>query len=270
MSNLLTRALSGAVFVLLLVSATLYNSYVLLGLLYLFMILAIFEFSKMLTVQNFSIYGIASLLYLKQLPFVETNQELVIDGLLILGFSILFITQLFKNNDRSVSELGKFVLVLTYVCLPFLYLQKIPFTNPQNSYNGQLLLGFFVLIWSSDTFAYLSGISFGKHKLMERISPKKTVEGFAGGVFMTLLLAYLLSFQFDFLTSAQWIGIAVLISVFGVLGDLIASMFKRHIGVKDTGNLIPGHGGIIDRLDSVIFAAPIVYLFLKITHTYVS
>ena len=105
---------------------------------------------------------------------------------------------------------------------------------------------------------------------MERISPKKTIEGFAGGVFMTLLLAYLMSFQFDFLTSAQWIGIAVLISVFGVLGDLIASMFKRHIGVKDTGNLIPGHGGIIDRLDSVIFAAPIVYLFLKITHTYVS
>ena len=98
MSNLLTRALSGAVFVLLLVSATLYNSYVLLGLLYIFMILAIFEFSKMLTVQNFSIYGIASLLYLRQLPFIETNQELVIDGLLILGFSILFIAQLFKDN----------------------------------------------------------------------------------------------------------------------------------------------------------------------------
>lgn len=173
MSNLLTRALSGAVFVLLLVSATLYNSYVLLGLLYIFMILAIFEFSKMLTVQNFSIYGMASLLYLRQLPFVETNQELVIDGLLILGFLFLFITQLFQNNNRSVTELGKFVLVLTYVCLPFLYLQKIPFTNAQNSYNGQLLLGFFVLIWSSDTFAYLSGISFGKHKLMERISPKK-------------------------------------------------------------------------------------------------
>ena len=134
----------------------------------------------------------------------------------------------------------------------------------------------FIIIWTNDTFAYIVGKSIGKNKLFERISPKKTIEGFIGGVVFAVFAGYLISKLyirpnpgFSPKSIAIWTTIALLAGVFGTIGDLIESKFKRIAGVKDSGKIMPGHGGILDRLDSVIFVAPIIFLFYQILN-YVS
>ena len=141
--------------------------------------------------------------------------------------------------------------------------------NYYNDYNPNILLGSFILVWVNDSFAYLVGKNLGKQKLFEIISPKKTVEGFMGGLFFSCIASYFISTFTETLTFTSWLILAIIISVFGTLGDLIESKFKRQANVKDSGAIMPGHGGLLDRLDSIIFAAPFIYLFLRILH-YVS
>ena len=128
------------------------------------------------------------------------------------------------------------------------------------------ILGVFILIWTNDSFAFLVGTNIGKHKLLKRISPNKTIEGFIGGLIFTFIASFILAQQFTTLSLVQWIVIAGIVSIFGVLGDLIESMFKRQAGVKDSSNFIPGHGGFLDRFDSVIFAAPFIFIYLQLVH----
>jgi phosphatidate cytidylyltransferase len=126
------------------------------------------------------------------------------------------------------------------------------------------------LIWTNDTFAYLVGKNFGKNKLFPSVSPKKTIEGFMGGVVFTCIASVLLSkFYIESTILYIWIIIAIIVSFFSTLGDLIQSKFKRVAGVKDSGNIMPGHGGILDRLDSIIFVVPFINLFYLILY-YVS
>ncbi|WP_166461157.1 phosphatidate cytidylyltransferase [Flavicella sediminum] len=260
---MLTRAIAGAVFVSLLVFSLLFHSYSFLGLFYFFMIVSVFEMSKMLQVKNKIIYLIATLLFLTHSNLLPVNYISYLEAGTIIACLGLFANQLFTIESNAIKELGAAFLTLLYACVPFLFMIKIPFFT--GAYEGTVLLGLFILIWSNDTFAYLTGKSIGKHKLMERISPKKTIEGFVGGFIATMLIGYFLAFYFQILTSLQWLLIALIVSLFGVVGDLTASMFKRLTGTKDTGKIIPGHGGIIDRLDSIIFVAPFIYLYLKIT-----
>ena len=143
----------------------------------------------------------------------------------------------------------------------FIYL----IANINGFFDYSLILGCFILIWVNDSFAYAVGKNFGKQKLFYSISPHKTVEGFLGGLFFCCLSASIVSrFINDSLTTPNWLIIAIIISVFGTLGDLIESKFKREYNVKDSGVIIPGHGGMLDRLDSIIFASPYIYLFLKL------
>jgi len=137
---------------------------------------------------------------------------------------------------------------------------KIPFLK--NQFEPIAIIGVFILIWVNDTFAYLVGKKWGKNKLFEAVSPKKTIEGFIGGLFFTIIFAFILSISFLFFTFENWIIIAIIVSVFGTVGDLLESKLKRIAKVKDSGKIMPGHGGLLDRLDSVIFVAPFVYLYL--------
>jgi phosphatidate cytidylyltransferase len=134
-----------------------------------------------------------------------------------------------------------------------------------DTYSYQIILGFFILLWTNDTGAYLSGKYFGKHKLFERISPKKTWEGSIGGGILTLAFAYVLSIYFTNLNITNWLIIGVLIAVFGGLGDLVESMLKRSLGIKDSGKLLPGHGGILDRFDGLLLSVPFVYGYLQLS-----
>jgi phosphatidate cytidylyltransferase len=188
--------------------------------------------------------------------------------------SIKCILFLFYDNIQKISTSSKYLYLLGYIILPFIFITKISFGVID--YNPKIIIGLFILIWTNDTFAYIVGKSIGRTKLFERISPKKTVEGFFGGIIFAIIAGYLIS-KYYIKASAQfsdksiliWTIIAVIVGIIGTIGDLIESKFKRIAGVKDSGKIMPGHGGILDRLDSVIFVAPFVFLFYKIL-SYVS
>jgi phosphatidate cytidylyltransferase len=260
---MLIRAISGAVFVSILVLAILFSPSTFLGLFYILMLLSIFEFSKMLKIEGLEPYLISTTLFCSVVFQQWKIPTIYTDTLSILFVLSVFIKYLLKENSDPIKELGNFLLCIVYGCIGYIFIIKIPFTHGNTSYESILILGVFILIWSSDTFAYLTGITMGKTKLLERISPKKTIEGLVGGIVATMIIAYLISLKFTILLPYQWVILGAIVSVFGVVGDLIASMFKRQTGVKDTGKIIPGHGGIIDRLDSIIFVAPFIYLYLK-------
>jgi phosphatidate cytidylyltransferase len=153
-------------------------------------------------------------------------------------------------------------LGIIYIALPFSLLVPIAFLN--GTYQGKLILGLFILMWTIDTGAYIFGKLFGKHKLFERVSPKKTWEGFIGGALVSIGGAFVMCHFIGILAIQHWITIALLMIIFGTLGDLIESMFKRSVGMKDSGKILPGHGGILDRFDSLILAIPIIFAYLQL------
>lgn len=159
-------------------------------------------------------------------------------------------------------EKRKYRTSIFYLITSIIFLTALPFRD--EGYEPFLIAGPLIIIWVNDSFAYLMGKNFGKHKLLERISPKKTIEGFLGGFLFALLAGYLLAIFSGTLSTPTWLTISIIISIFGTLGDLIQSKFKRQAGVKDSGTIMPGHGGIFDRLDSIIFASPFLYAFLLI------
>lgn len=178
----------------------------------------------------------------------------------ILALSLIIIASitLFKFSSELYYDEGKLIFTVIYVSLPFGFALGLPkFYDGTFTWEVFLL---FVLIWSSDSFAYFTGRLFGKHKMAPKISPKKTWEGFVGGVIFTLVLGYFIEQKFPELRG-NWIIVGFLVSVFAPIGDLVESQLKRTFGVKDSGNIIPGHGGVLDRLDSFIIAAPVVYLY---------
>ncbi|MBF4463945.1 phosphatidate cytidylyltransferase [Flavobacterium sp. LC2016-12] len=296
MNETLKRTISGAVYIALLLTAILFSTESFIILFGLFLIITIYEFCSLVNLSKiFSIlFGIllySTILlishYNKETTlFLNTtfNSDLVLNtniqqlDLVLLAvtlvISIKCILFLFYDNIQSVSTSSKYLYLLGYIVLPFIFIVKISFGT--NDYNPKIILGLFILIWTNDTFAYLVGKSMGKHKLFERVSPKKTIEGFIGGVVFAAFAGFLISKlyiqpkpEFSSKSILIWTIIALIVSIFGTIGDLIESKFKRIAGVKDSGSIMPGHGGILDRLDSVIFVAPIIFLFYQILY-YVS
>lgn len=264
MSENLTRLLSGIVYILVLIGAIFISEYTFIALILFFGWVCITELQKLIGLKSFLPYilfiafvvffGVFKSFGLFYIPLILAGLTLIVD--------ILLLKDLFAVNQPPLFSNQKLIPVVFYLIAAFVFMMLIPYQNFEEVYNPQILLGVFILIWSSDTFAYIFGRSFGKRKLLERISPKKTIEGFAGGVLATLLTGWLIYYFTDTFNAKVWIGLAVITSVFGTFGDLIQSKFKRQAGVKDSGNIMPGHGGLFDRLDSVLFAAPFLYLFL--------
>lgn len=179
--------------------------------------------------------------------------------LAILLIAIAVVT-LFRFPKELYFDSGKLIFTTIYVAIPFGLALGLPkFSSYEDTFSLEVFF-LFILIWSSDTFAYLTGKFFGKHKMAPRISPKKTWEGFAGGVVLTLIAGFFVEKYFPELRG-NWMAVGFLISVFAPLGDLVESQLKRNFGVKDSGNIIPGHGGVLDRLDSFIICVPVVYLY---------
>jgi phosphatidate cytidylyltransferase len=176
-------------------------------------------------------------------------------------FSI-FIIELYKKEKIPFANISYTFIGLIYVTVPFCFFFALGFLFDSNHFNFHLPLAFLLMLWSSDTGAYLFGMNFGKHRLFERHSPKKSWEGFFGGVFTSVLVSYLLSLWFIEMSPLIWGGMAVIIVAFGTLGDLVESMLKRSLDTKDSGSFLPGHGGFLDRFDGLLIAAPIVYVYL--------
>lgn len=264
MSETLTRAISGIVYILLLLCATLYANITFKWLIIFFLFVATYEFAKIYKINQL---GSLCLSLFFTIPIINNNisfQEFIPYTLIFeIPFLFYLMYDLFKGEFKIyTNKIVKFVFLIGYVIFPFLILTQLPLVH--NSYEPNIVIGMFILIWINDTFAYICGKSFGKRKLFEKMSPKKTIEGFIGGLVFTLFASYILSIYFTFFGLSTWLITALLVSSFGTIGDLVESKFKRQANVKDSGSIMPGHGGILDRLDSVIFATPFLFLIYLI------
>lgn len=268
MKEIHIRSLSGLIYILLLV-LSLFNKHAVILLFFVFGLICIGEFKKLIELKSIIPYFIFIILYTVfaywQLVLNTDNglNEITQILMVITIFIELFlIKDLFSGKTIPLFSSKRFLLTTFYLSSSFVFLILI--TNYYEDYNPNILLGSFILVWVNDSFAYLVGKNFGKQKLFEKISPKKTVEGFMGGLFFSCIASYFIATFTETLTFTNWLILAIIISVFGTLGDLIESKFKRQANVKDSGVIMPGHGGLLDRLDSIIFAAPFIYLFLRI------
>ena len=262
MNETVIRSLSGLVYILVLIFATLFSRESFIFLFGLFMLQTVSEFANLVKLPKLLAVIGSALIFINFSVFSTPEWvELAIVILSVLTLLLLMVW-LFDKKQKQFMQSGWFTLT-GYIVFSFVCITKLPIIS--NEFFPSIIIGIFILIWTNDTFAYLVGKSIGKRKLFERISPKKTVEGFVGGMFFAIVTSILIAqYYVSVFSLFTWILIAVIVSVFGTVGDLVESKFKRLANVKDSGAIMPGHGGIYDRLDSIIFVAPFVLLLFKV------
>lgn len=267
MKENIIRTLSGVMYVSILVASLFSSEFIFTSLFLLFGIMCLRELQKLLHLKSYLGYVLLFVMFYL-FGYLRWNPSATMALLLITIFVNLFLVKdLIIVHKIPLFEKKKYIIIIFYLIASLIFLTLLP------SYTGdfmpELVIGIFSLIWINDTFAYLIGKNFGRKKLFERISPKKTIEGFLGGVIATAIASYIVYLVTGLLNIPVWLGLAVILSIFGTLGDLIQSKFKRQAGVKDSGRLMPGHGGLLDRLDSIIFSSPFVFAYLQLIN-YVS
>ena len=260
MTNLLRRATSGFIYAVLFITAIMYSKESYIILISLFGLISLREFLKLLKFNNYVIYLLfVGLILVPYLPIHSFFIKLLL-ALSLSGSVQLLLNLLFKRNKYPINFIQKFDICVRYLLFSFTFLILLPFVN--GVYEQSVILTLIILIWVNDSFAFFVGKNLGKRKLFESVSPKKTIEGFFGGVLFSLIAAFILSYFCDFLSLTNLIVISLIASILGTAGDLVESKFKRQANTKDSGNIMPGHGGILDRLDSLLFVAPFVYLYI--------
>lgn len=279
---MLKRTISGIILVAIIVGAIIYSPYSFAILFGIITVLSLWEFYRLfenhLHIQINKPVACLGGLYLFLAGFLYYAKIVPASGIFlpwVIIFLYLSIADIFRNRHmENVHAIAYTFFGQVYIALPLMLLCRIAFQElPAEAINGAesdyavsyswyLVLGFYILVWTSDTMAYLCGKLFGKHKLIERISPKKTWEGFIGGILFTAAAALILAHFYPILNLWEWLGFGVIVSVFGLFGDLFESLLKRSIQVKDSGKIIPGHGGMLDRFDSDFLAIPAVALYL--------
>ncbi|MFO7658896.1 MAG: phosphatidate cytidylyltransferase [Bacteroidales bacterium] len=268
MNNFLTRTLTGTLYLLVFVGSILSGPYG-FGILFLAIgFMSLKEFYQMTENMGFQparVMGLITGAVLFVLTFVvfAFGKSFILIDLIVPLIVITIIAELYLNRPNPLVNISITLLGLVYVALPLTLFNHLAFYD-NGRYSFEIILGFFILLWINDSAAYIFGMLFGKHRLFERISPKKSWEGFAGGTVITLTLAFFLNIWFDILSQTDWLIIGAIISVAGVYGDLVESMFKRSANIKDSGKILPGHGGMLDRIDSVLLSSPLVFTYLLI------
>ncbi|TGV01210.1 phosphatidate cytidylyltransferase [Flavivirga rizhaonensis] len=268
MKEILIRSFSGLLYVLLLILSLNYEQ-LLIAVFFIFGLVCMGEFKKLIQLKSYIPYIIFIILYAifgywQSVLNTDTGLDEATQILMVVTIfvELFLIKDLFSEKIIPLFASKRFILTTFYLSSAFVFLILI--ANYHENYNPNILLGSFILVWVNDTFAFLVGKNFGRQKLFEKISPKKTVEGFLGGLFFSCVASYFIATFTEILGFTNWLILSIIISVFGTLGDLTESKFKRQANVKDSGVIMPGHGGLLDRLDSIIFAAPFIYLFLRI------
>ncbi|MDR0939968.1 MAG: phosphatidate cytidylyltransferase [Mediterranea sp.] len=273
MNNFTRRSITGVLFVAVLVGCILYSPISFGALFVVVTALTTYEFGQLVNLRmpGASLNKVVTMLgsaflFLSILAFCidAIGSKVFIPYLLLLMY--LLISELYLKKDNPALNWACSMLSQIYIGLPFALLNVLAFqANPGNgtvSYNYILPLSIFIFLWLSDTGAYCVGSLMGKHRLFERISPKKSWEGSIGGGVVAIASSFLLAHCFPFMSMPAWAGLALTVVVFGTWGDLTESLFKRQLGVKDSGNILPGHGGMLDRFDSALLAIPAAVIYL--------
>ena len=273
-NNFIQRAVTGVLFVIVLVGCILYSP-LSFGILFtIISVLSVHEFAQLVSKSsevsiNKTITALGgAYLFLALMSFCTQQSVGARVFLPYLGLLLyMMITELYLKKKNPTGNWAYSMLSQLYVALPFALLNVIGFQNSSETgsvtYNPILPLSIFVFIWLSDTGAYCVGSLIGKHRLFERISPKKSWEGSIGGGIFSIASSLGFAHFFPFMPGWQWVGLAIVVVIFGTWGDLTESLMKRQLGIKDSGNILPGHGGMLDRFDSALMAIPaaVVYLY---------
>ena len=271
MTGLVKRSLTGTIFVIVLVAALLLHP-----------LAFAFVFASILGLSLHEFYSIVK----ASGAHPQKTQGIVIGLLIFLlvfgyGYGLIrahtiffsfpllasiFVAELFRNKENPIANISLTIMGIMYIALPFSLLTFLVYPGiPQNkAYYPWILMGVFLIIWVYDSFAYLFGIWLGKKRLFERISPKKSWEGAIGGGVFALIMGILNSVIFQTLELFSWIAISLIIIFLGTFGDLVESLIKRSLNIKDSGSLLPGHGGMLDRFDSLLLATPFIVAWLLI------
>ncbi len=272
MNSTVIRTISGTVFLAIMIGALLTGPIVFAFVMMFSIALMMTEYIQLGVEKNFRVAKVLSIisgLILYLIIFLHKGYGLDIKYLYLLSIpvSAIFISLLYEKNGENYNSHPFLISAVIYTALPFALTSLIIFD--QNSfYNPTILLSLLILTWSSDVGAYVIGMLFGQkngHKLFPSISPKKSWEGFFGGLVFALIAAILIYYfnlvNFELL---HIISISLIINLFGVLGDLVESQLKRNFGVKDSGRLMPGHGGLLDRFDSTLISFPLAIGYIKL------
>ena len=273
MKKLLVRVATGAVFGVVLLACILYNNISFGALFALVTCLAVNEFCNLVHEYKKTTFsttvavvgGLYLFLAFFMMDKVAEPFMLFVPYLILIAFAL--VRELYKKADSPLDNMAYFALSQLYAALPFALLNILTTFGP-GAYNYIMPLSIFIFLWCSDSGAYFVGSAIGRHRLFERISPKKSWEGSIGGGVLALVAAYVLSLYYPTLGAFEWMGMAAVVVVTGTWGDLIESCMKREMGIKDSGNILPGHGGILDRFDSAILAIPSVVVYLYILGAY--
>jgi phosphatidate cytidylyltransferase len=272
-SNLAKRTITGIIGASLMIGAILWNQYSFAGLFLFISIIAQLEFYSLATTEDVKpqkwiglICGVA--FYILIISLASSNLGIVLSAfgriplIMIPLFFVIFIIELYRRSPQPFANIGYTILGIIYIPFTLALLSLIATSSNDKGFHPQIIVHYFFILWASDIGAYFVGKKFGKTKLFERISPKKTWEGSIGGAVLAFIVAHFVSHHDKILTQVDWIVITSIIVVFGTFGDLVESIFKRSIQIKDSGTILPGHGGFLDRFDGLFISSPFVFTYL--------
>lgn len=267
MKNLVTRSLAGIVFVIVTIGSLLSGSYG-YALFFLFVTIGgLYEFYNLTEkseTRPHQTIGLITGALIFVISFLISSGKLPTKTYLILFPWLLFffITELYRKKEHPTENIASGILGIIYIAVPISLSNLIVF-DEKNNYSPTLMIALLALIWIYDSGAYLFGVSIGKHRLFERISPKKSWEGAIGGILVTLAASLFMA-GYIHVDRPHWLVITLLVVIISTFGDLSESLLKRQFGIKDSGRIIPGHGGLLDRFDSLLFSLPVFVCYLEL------
>jgi phosphatidate cytidylyltransferase len=270
LSNLKARTITGMILAVLVITSIVVDRHLFALFFFLITLISVWEFYTLvekagITPNKFAGTLAGAFLFLSNMlvAFEVTGVEILMGNFALIF--LIFLMELYRKLPNPFTNIAFTIFGIIYVALPFALLNYFP--NPAflpGVYHKNLLLGFFFLVWMNETGAYLVGTALGRNRLFARISPKKSWEGAIGGAVLTLLTGLLIAQYYTQVSTMDWMAIGMIVVVFGSYGDLFESMLKRSINCKDSGTILPGHGGVLDRFDGVIMAAPFVFAYLTL------